>query len=234
MIVYPAIDIRDGRCVMLTQGKFDQEKVYYENPEEVAKIWEDKGAQALHIVDLDGALEGESRNLDKIRKIIGAISIPIQLGGGIRSLETIKSLIDIGVGRVIIGTKAVEDRDMLKEAVGLYGERIVVGIDAKDGHVAVAGWTKTSEIRALEFAKEIEELGVKTIIYTDIARDGMLGGPNFQAIKNMKESLSVDLIASGGISSEEDLRELRKIGLAGAIVGKALYEGRIDLTKSII
>lgn len=234
MIVYPAIDIRDGRCVMLTQGKFDQEKVYYENPEEVAKIWEDKGAQALHIVDLDGALEGESRNLDKIRKIIGAISIPIQLGGGIRSLETIKSLIDIGVGRVIIGTKAVEDRDMLKEAVGLYGERIVVGIDAKDGHVAVAGWTKTSEIRALEFAKEIEELGVKTIIYTDIARDGMLRGPNFQAIKNMKESLSVDLIASGGISSEEDLRELRKIGLAGAIVGKALYEGRIDLTKSII
>lgn len=231
MLIYPAIDIKNGKCVMLTQGKFDKEKIYYDNPEEVAKIWEEKGAKILHIVDLDGALEGESRNFETIKKIIEAVKIPIQLGGGIRSLETIKTLIDIGVNRVIIGTKAVQDEEMLKEAVEIYKEKIVVAIDAKDGYVAVDGWTKTSTVDALEFAKKIGSIGAKTIIYTDIARDGMLKGPNFEAIKKMNESVVIDVIASGGVSSEEDLKKLQEIGVAGAIVGKALYEGKIDLTK---
>lgn len=229
MIIYPAIDIKDGRCVRLTQGKFHEEKVYFQDPQEVAKLWEQKGAQVLHIVDLDGALEGRSKNLSVIEGIVEAVDIPLQLGGGIRNLEAIKALINIGVKRVILGTKAVQDKEMLKKAVELYGDRIVVSIDAKDGFVAVDGWTKTSTVKAIDFAKEIELLGVKTIVYTDIARDGMMKGPNFQAIKKLKNYVAVDIIASGGVSSLEDLETLSEIGVAGAIVGKALYEGKVDL-----
>lgn len=229
MMIYPAIDIKDGKCVRLTQGKFDKEKVYFESPPEVAKLWQEKGSKVLHIVDLDGALEGESKNLSVIKKIVEAVDIPIQLGGGIRSLETIKALIDIGISRVILGTKAIEDREMLRKAVKMYGNRIVVSIDAKDGYVALNGWTKTSEVIALDFAKELETLGVKTIVYTDIARDGMMKGPNFEAIKKMKEHVEIDVIASGGVTSLDDIIELSKIGVAGAIVGKALYEGKINL-----
>lgn len=217
---------------MLTQGKFDKEKIYSEDPVEAAKIWEQKGAKMLHIIDLDGALEGKSKNYEIIQKIIKEINIPIQLGGGIRDLETIKTLIDIGVNRVILGTKAVQDEEMLKKAVNTYKEKIVVAIDAKDGYVAVNGWTKTSTVDALQFAKKIEQLGVKTIIYTDIARDGMLKGPNFKAIKNMNDNVSIDVIASGGVSSVKDLQKLSEIGVAGAVVGKALYEGKIDLTNA--
>ena len=232
MLIYPAIDIKNGKCVMLTQGKFDKEKIYSEDPVEAAKIWEQKGAKMLHIIDLDGALEGKSKNYEIIQKIIKEINIPIQLGGGIRDLETIKTLIDIGVNRVILGTKAVQDEEMLKKAVNTYKEKIVVAIDAKDGYVAVNGWTKTSTVDALQFAKKIEQLGVKTIIYTDIARDGMLKGPNFKAIKNMNDNVSIDVIASGGVSSVKDLQKLSEIGVAGAVVGKALYEGKIDLTNA--
>ncbi len=232
MLIYPAIDIKNGKCVMLTQGKFDKEKIYSEDPVEAAKIWEQKGAKMLHIIDLDGALEGKSKNYEIIQKIIKEINIPIQLGGGIRDLETIKTLIDIGVNRVILGTKAVQDEEMLKKAINTYEEKIVVAIDAKDGYVAVNGWTKTSTVDALQFAKKIEQLGVKTIIYTDIARDGMLKGPNFKAIKNMNDNVFIDVIASGGVSSVKDLQKLSEIGVAGAIVGKALYEGKIDLTNA--
>lgn len=231
MLIYPAIDIKNGKCVMLTQGKFDEEKIYYEDPKEVAKLWQEKGAKFLHIVDLDGALEGKSKNLSIIEEIVKEINIPIQLGGGIRSLKTIKTLINIGVNRVIIGTKAIQDREMLKKAVNMYGEKIVVAIDAKSGYVAVDGWTKTSTVDALEFAKEIEGLEVKTIVYTDIEMDGMLKGPNFEAIKKMKKNVSIDIIASGGVSSVDDLQKLSEIGVAGAIVGKALYEGKIDLVN---
>ncbi|SNS63132.1 1-(5-phosphoribosyl)-5-[(5-phosphoribosylamino)methylideneamino] imidazole-4-carboxamide isomerase [Anaerovirgula multivorans] len=229
MIIYPAIDIKDGRCVRLTQGKFDEEKVYFQDPQEVAKLWEQKGAQVLHIVDLDGALEGRSKNLSVIERIVETVDIPLQLGGGIRSLEAIEALISIGVKRVILGTKAVQDKEMLKKAVELYGDRIVVSIDAKAGFVAVDGWTKTSTVKAIDFAKEIELLGVKTIVYTDIARDGMMKGPNFHAIKELKNYVAVDIIASGGVSSLEDLETLSEIGVAGVIVGKALYEGKVDL-----
>ncbi|MDI9476479.1 MAG: 1-(5-phosphoribosyl)-5-[(5-phosphoribosylamino)methylideneamino]imidazole-4-carboxamide isomerase [Natronincolaceae bacterium] len=231
MLIYPAIDIKNGKCVMLTQGRFDKEKIYYEDPKEVAKLWKQKGAKALHIVDLDGALEGKSRNLEIIREIIKETDIPVQVGGGIRNPETIKTLIDIGADKVIIGTKAVQDEQMLKQAVNAYGEKIAVAIDAKKGYIAIDGWTKTSTVDALQFAKRIEQLGVKTIIYTDVERDGMLKGPNFKTIKDMNDSVSMDVIASGGISSIDDLEKLSEIGVAGAIVGKALYEGKINLTN---
>ena len=229
MLIYPAIDIKNGKAVMLTQGKFDKETIYYEKPQEVAKMWEEKGAQILHIVDLDGAMEGESRNLPVIEAIVKAVNIPIQLGGGIRSLEAIDKLLAIGVDRVILGTKAIEDRDLLKQALADYGDKIVVAIDGKDGYVAVRGWTETSKTAVLDFAKRVEALGVKTMVYTDIGHDGMLKGPNFEGIKKMKDNLSMNIIASGGVSSREDVEKLIEIGVEGAIIGKALYEGKIDL-----
>ncbi|AKL93700.1 1-(5-phosphoribosyl)-5-[(5-phosphoribosylamino)methylideneamino] imidazole-4-carboxamide isomerase HisA [Clostridium aceticum] len=231
MIIYPAIDIKDGKCVRLTQGKFDEEKVYFENPQQVAKLWQQKGAEILHVVDLDGALEGRSKNLSVIQEIVNSVNIPVQLGGGIRSLETIKALMALGVDRVIIGTKAIQDKAMLKEAVEAYGDKIIVSIDAKDGYVAIDGWTKTSEVSAIDFASEIEKIGVATIVYTDIARDGMLKGPNFEAIQHLQSHVKVNIIASGGVSSLEDLKKLSEIGVAGAIVGKALYEGKVDLEE---
>ncbi len=230
MVIYPAIDIKNGKCVMLTQGKFDKETIYHEDPKIMAKHWQEKGARALHIIDLDGAFEGRSKNLRVIEKIAKETDIPIQVGGGIRSLEIIDTLTGLGADRVIIGTKAVQDEEMLKKAVDTYKEKIAVAIDAKDGRVAVEGWTETSGIDALQFAKKIEGIGVKTIIYTDIAKDGMLEGPNFEAIEKIDGNVSIDVIASGGISSADDLRRLSEIGVAGAIVGKALYEGKMDLT----
>ncbi|AOY75555.1 1-(5-phosphoribosyl)-5-[(5-phosphoribosylamino)methylideneamino]imidazole-4-carboxamide isomerase [Clostridium formicaceticum] len=231
MIIYPAIDIKEGKCVRLTQGKFDEEKVYFKDPQQVAKLWQQKGAKILHVVDLDGALEGRSKNLSVIEEIVKAVDIPVQLGGGIRSLQTIEELMKVGVDRVIIGTKAIQDKGMLQEAVAAYGDKIIVSIDAKDGYVAIDGWTKTSEVTALELALEIEKMGVKTIVYTDIARDGMLKGPNFEAIQHLQSHVKVDIIASGGVSSLEDLKKLSDIGVAGAIVGKALYEGKVDLEE---
>ncbi|HZK57472.1 MAG TPA: 1-(5-phosphoribosyl)-5-[(5-phosphoribosylamino)methylideneamino]imidazole-4-carboxamide isomerase [Clostridia bacterium] len=230
MLIYPAIDIKNGKCVMLTQGKFDKETVYHEDPKEMAKFWQQKGAKALHIIDLDGALEGKIKNFEIIRGIIEETDTPIQVGGGVRNLQTIGTLIDIGVDRVIIGTKAIQDEEMLKEAVDTYGEKIIVAIDAKDGFVAMDGWTETSTTDAIQFAKKVEQLGIKTIIYTDIAKDGMLEGPNFEAIKNINDSVAIDVIASGGVSSMGDLKKLSEIGVEGAIVGKALYEGKINLT----
>lgn len=231
MLIYPAIDIRDGKCVRLTQGAFDAEKIYFDNPYEVAKLWEEKGARILHIIDLDGALGGESKNLDAIQKIVETVDIPIQVGGGIRSIKAIERLMDIGVDRIILGTKALEDRDIVIEALRLYGEKVIIGIDAKDGYVAIEGWTKTSQTKALDFAKEMEALGVRTIIYTDIAKDGMLQGPNFKSTKELNDNVDIDIIASGGVASMNDLEILAQIGVAGAIVGKALYEGRIDLAQ---
>lgn len=230
-MIYPAIDIRDGKCVRLTQGDFQQEKVYFQKPAEVAKMWEAKGGKFLHIVDLDGALEGKSKNLPVIQEIVRAVNIPIQVGGGIRSLEAIENLINIGVSRVIVGTKALQDREMVKKAVETYGDKIVVAIDAKKGYVAIDGWTKASDVSALDFAVEMETIGVKTIIYTDIAKDGMLEGPNLEAMEELKNQVNMDIIASGGVSSLEDLNKLVEIGMAGAIVGKALYENRIQLEE---
>lgn len=231
MIIYPAIDIRDGKCVRLTQGDFSKEKVYFEKPEEVARMWEKKGAKILHIVDLDGALEGRSKNIHVIKKIVKNVNIPLQLGGGIRSIQAISELINIGVDRVILGTKALQDRNMVKEALDLYGDKIVIGIDAKEGYVAIDGWTRTSNVRLTDFALDMEIMGVKSIIYTDITKDGMLQGPDFAGIAQLQDRVNIDIIASGGVRSTEDVKRLCKMKVAGVIIGKALYEDKISLEE---
>lgn len=231
MIIYPAIDIRNGKCVRLTQGLADQEKVYYDSPVEAAKMWQAQGATWLHVVDLDGALGGRALNQGILRDMMNQIEIPIQIGGGIRSLTDIEVWLNLGAARVVLGTKALDDPPMVREALKRFQDQIVVSIDAKDGMVTTEGWVKTSTFKAVEFARELEEQGVKRIVYTDISRDGMLTGPNFEALGQLKEAVAVEIIASGGIASLQDLLKLKEMNLGGAIVGKALYEGRIDLKK---
>ncbi len=233
MIVYPAIDIKDGKCVRLQQGKFDAVTVYGDDPVAVAKSYEKDGAEFIHVVDLDGALKGNGANLNVIKQIVEAVSIPVQTGGGIRSLIDIKTRIDAGVARVIIGSAAVSDPDMVKEAVELYGNKIAVGIDAKDGFVATHGWEKVSSMDATELAKSMQSIGVATIIYTDIATDGMLQGPNLSAMAQMAAAVDLDVIASGGVSCAEDIAALLKTGVAGVIVGKALYAKRLTLAQAL-
>lgn len=231
MIIYPAIDIKGGKCVRLTQGLKDQEKVYYDWPQEVARLWQEKGARWLHVVDLDGAFGGRVRNYEIVKEMVTSATIPIQIGGGIRSLENIEAWLALGIKRVILGTKALEDPVMLKEALKRFSEEIVVSIDAKNGLVTTEGWVKTSSIKAVDFARKLEAQGVRRIVYTDISRDGMLSGPNFEALENLKGAVGLEIIASGGISSLKDLTALQRMGIEGAIVGKALYEGRIDLAE---
>lgn len=231
MIIYPAIDIKGGKCVRLTQGLKDQEKVYYDWPQEVARLWQEKGARWLHVVDLDGAFGGRARNYEIVKEMVTSATIPIQIGGGIRSLENIEAWLALGIKRVILGTKALEDPVMLKEALKRFSEEIVVSIDAKNGLVTTEGWVKTSSIKAVDFARKLEAQGVRRIVYTDISRDGMLSGPNFEALENLKGAVGLEIIASGGISSLKDLTALQRMGIEGAIVGKALYEGRIDLAE---
>ncbi|RBP40275.1 1-(5-phosphoribosyl)-5-[(5-phosphoribosylamino)methylideneamino]imidazole-4-carboxamide isomerase [Garciella nitratireducens] len=231
MIIIPAIDLRNGKCVRLTQGQFDQEIIYEDQPIEVAKQWEAQGAKFLHLVDLDGALIGRSQNSDIIEKIVSSITIPVQVGGGIRKIETVAKMFQVGVNRVILGTSALKKKDFLKEVLEKYEEKILVSIDAKNGYVAWKGWTEVSNVKALEFAKELEDLGVKNIIYTDIAKDGMLLGPNFKEIKILKDNLSIDIIASGGISTKEHLIKLKELDVEGAIIGKALYTGDLKLEE---
>ncbi|QZY57235.1 1-(5-phosphoribosyl)-5-[(5-phosphoribosylamino)methylideneamino]imidazole-4-carboxamide isomerase [Crassaminicella profunda] len=231
MIIFPAIDLRGGNCVRLKQGKFQDENIYSKNPVEIAKKWEEQGAKYIHVVDLDGALEGVSKNSHVIKEIIKATNIPVQLGGGIRKIKDIENVLSYGVSRVILGTSAVKIDGFVEEALKTFGEKIAVSIDAKKGYVAVDGWTKTSDIKAIDFAKKLEGLGLKTLIYTDIAKDGMLLGPNFKELKELKENINIDLIASGGISKKEDVEKLSTLGLYGAIIGKALYTGDIALEE---
>ncbi|WP_048602006.1 1-(5-phosphoribosyl)-5-[(5-phosphoribosylamino)methylideneamino]imidazole-4-carboxamide isomerase [Rubeoparvulum massiliense] len=232
MIVFPAIDIRNGKCVRLVQGDYSQEDVYG-NPVQMAMKWQEEGAKALHLVDLDGALYGTAKNIFVIKEILQLSIIPVQIGGGIRSLTQIERLLHMGTARVILGTKALLDPTFVKEAVQEFGESIAVSIDAKEGYVATNGWTKTSTILALDFAKQLEDVGVATIIYTDIAKDGMLAGPNLQGLKQIDEVVQMDVIASGGITSFHDVYELKRMGLYGAIVGKALYTGKLTLSDVI-
>ena len=236
MIIFPAIDLRKGRCVRLIRGDVRDETVYSENPVEMAKHWQSRGAQWLHVVDLDGALEGEPRNHEHIFGIVKALKIPVQVGGGIRDLETLKKLMDKGVRRVILGTSAAQDEKFLKRALEKYTDRIVVGIDAKDGYVALKGWVETSKLKAVEFARKMQALGVQTIIYTDIKKDGMLSGPNIKVCQEMVHALKIPVIASGGVTTIRDIERLRRLeskGLAGAIVGKALYSGALELKAAI-
>lgn len=229
MIIFPAIDILDGQCVRLIQGDYNQEKVYSNSPVDMAKQWEAKGAEFIHIVDLDGAKTGESINKSIIQEIAQTVKVPIQVGGGIRSIDVIENYLNSGVNRVIIGTAAINNPVFLQEAVATFKERIVVSIDARDGFVATDGWTDTSDVSALELVKKLEEIGVQTIVYTDIAKDGMLQGPNLEEQKAINEATNIDVIASGGVTTKEDIRNLRQLNLYGAIVGKALYDGKLTL-----
>lgn len=234
MIVIPAIDLKDGKCVRLLQGKKDEVTVYSDNPAEMAKQWVDMGAKLLHVVDLDGAFSGEQKNIEKIREIRKAIQIPMQLGGGIRNIARIGQLADIGVDRMILGTSAAKDPDMVAKACEKFEGRVLVGIDAKDGKVAVKGWVEVTELDAIKFAKDMESAGAAGIIYTDISRDGMMTGPNIDAMAKMVKSVKIPVIASGGVSKLKDVDNLMQIkDLWGVITGKALYSGAMDLKSAI-
>ena len=233
MRIYPAIDIIDGACVRLVQGDYSQKTKFADDPCEIAMRWQNEGGEFIHIVDLDGARNGEMPNFDLIVRIADKLNIPIEVGGGVRNMDCVEKYLDNGVNRVIIGTSALSNPDFVKEAVSKYGERIVVGIDAKDGMVAVNGWEEVSTTSAIDLAKQMEKIGVKTIIYTDIATDGMLKGPNVQAMKEMTEAVSIDVVASGGVSSAEDIARLKDTGVEGAIVGKALYTDALCLKDAI-
>ncbi len=236
MLILPAIDILDGMCVRLTQGDFKKELKYSYYPDETATELEEAGAEFLHVVDLDGAKTGTLANIFVIKRIIDSVNIPIEVGGGIRQMSDIENLLDIGINRVILGSAAVENPAFVKEAAENFGDSIVVGIDAREGIVAVHGWCDSGKMDAKDLAARMGDYGVSTIIYTDIARDGMLGGVNVDRIAEIAQSSGVDVIASGGVSSVEDIRKLRareEDGIVGAIIGKALYEGVIDFKDAL-
>lgn len=236
MIVFPAIDIRKGKCVRLTEGRFDKETIFGDNPEEMAKKWASLGAEFLHVVDLDGALAGKSVNLSAIEAIVKSVDIPVQLGGGIRTLENIEELLSLGVSRVILGSVAVKNPNLVREACKKYGDRIVVGIDARDGIVAVEGWGVSGGVEADTLAKQMAEVGVKRIIYTDISRDGMLNGVNIKATARLAKLSNIAVIASGGVSSIEDIKAVKVVessGVEGVIVGKAIYTDSLDLREAL-
>ena len=234
MQLYPAIDMKNGQCVRLRHGAFKDITIYSDAPEKVAAHWQEKGASFLHLVDLDGALAGYSVNEEVIRRIADTVSIPIEIGGGIRSKEAVDRMLDLGVRRVIIGTKAAEHPEFLRDMVRTFGEEaIVAGVDAKDGMVAVEGWEKVSSLTASDLCLTMKEFGVRHIVYTDISRDGMLSGPNVEATRKLTEETGLDIIASGGVSCMEDLKCLHEAGIRGAIIGKALYENRIDLAEAV-
>lgn len=236
MIVIPAIDLKEGKCVRLEQGLMEKDTVFNDNPGAQARAWQDQGAELLHIVDLDGAFAGKPKNKGAIENILKAITIPSQLGGGIRDLATIEAYLTLGLSRVIIGTAAQRNPELVRDACAMFPGRIVVGIDAKNGMVAVQGWAEVTGITAVELARKFEDFGVSAIIYTDIARDGMLMGPNLEATKSLAESVTIPIIASGGVSSLKDIENLMAIeysGISGVITGKAVYTGAIKLSEAI-
>jgi phosphoribosylformimino-5-aminoimidazole carboxamide ribotide isomerase len=236
MLVIPAIDLKEGKCVRLEQGLMDKDTVFNDNPAAQARAWQDQGAEMLHIVDLDGAFAGEPKNRAAIEAIVKAITIPSQLGGGIRDIKTIEAYLALGLSRVIIGTAAQRNPELVKEACTRFPGQIVVGIDAKNGMVAVQGWAEVTDITAVDLARKFEDCGVAAIIYTDISRDGMLQGPNLEATKALAEAVSIPVIASGGVSSLKDIENLMAIeasGITGVITGKAVYTGAIKLAEAV-
>lgn len=236
MIVIPAIDLKEGKCVRLEQGLMEKDTVFSDNPGAQAYEWENQGAELLHIVDLDGAFAGQPKNREAIEAILKAINIPAQLGGGIRDLVTIEAYLSLGLSRVIIGTAAQRNPELVREACAKFPGRIVVGIDAKNGMVAVQGWAELTDITAVDLARKFEDFGIAALIYTDIARDGMLQGPNLEATRALAEAVSIPVIASGGVSSLRDIENLMAIesyGVSGVITGKAVYTGAIRLNEAI-
>ncbi len=235
MRLYPAIDIKGGKCVRLRQGNFDDVTVYGEDPLVAATEWKNQGAQYLHVIDLDGARTGESPNIGIIRSIAHETGLPVQTGGGIRSIESISARLDAGVERVIIGTRAVNEPEFVAEAIRRFGAgHIVVGLDGHEEYAATAGWEEDSGKTILDLARSFDAMGVRTIIYTDISRDGMLTGPNIMYTEQLVNETGLDIIASGGIGSPFDLERLEEIGVEGAVLGKSLYEGKIDLRTEIL
>jgi len=236
MIVIPAIDLKNGQCVRLEQGLMDKDTVFNDNPGAQAAEWQRQGGELLHIVDLDGAFAGEPRNRSAIETIVSSVTIPTQLGGGIRDIATVEAYLSLGIGRVIIGTAAQRNPEFVKEACEKFPGKIVVGIDAKNGMVAVQGWAEVTGTTAVELAKKLEGYGVSAIIYTDISRDGMMQGPNLQATRALAEAIKIPVIASGGLSSLKDIENLMTIeqyGVTGVITGKAIYSGAIKLSEAI-
>ena len=233
MIILPAIDIQGGQCVRLYQGDFERVTIYDADPVQAAQRWQAAGAGWLHVVDLDGAVAGHPANIKTVAQIPAATPLRIELGGGIRTLAHIKQVLDLGIERVILGTVALTDRALLEEALARWGESIVVGLDARNGLVAISGWRETTQVRATSLAAELYALGVQRFIYTDIARDGALQGPNLNALRELQHAVPCSLIASGGIRSLEDLHSLAALGVEGTIVGKALYTGDVDLAVAI-
>lgn len=233
MNIFPAIDILGGCAVRLFKGDYDQMTIYSTQPAEIAKDFEAAGARFIHLVDLEGAKSGTTPNIETIKQIRTESSLFIEVGGGIRSMEVIRTYLDAGVNRVILGTAAVNDPDFLKEAVVTYGEKIAVGVDIKDGFVAIKGWTEKSDHDGMEFCRKMQELGVKTIICTDISKDGAMKGTNRELYRQLSEQLHIDIIASGGVSSIDDVKALADMNLYGAIIGKAYYTGAIDLRKAL-
>ncbi len=235
MIVFPAIDLKDGRCVRLRQGDLTQETVYSDDPAAMARQWESGGAGWLHVVDLNGAVDGLPRNAEQIQAIVRAVSIPVQVGGGIRTLETVRHYLGMGVQRVVLGTAALRDRSLLEKATRDIPGQVLVGIDARQGKVAIRGWTDVSETSATALLGTLADFALAGVIYTDIARDGMLGGPNLAALREVAAVSALPIIASGGVTSVEDIAALRQLGprIAGVIIGKALYDGKLDLRAAL-
>ena len=231
MEVIPAVDIKDGKCVRLTQGDYNKEKIYNNSPLSAAKYWIKNGAKSLHLVDLNGAKDGKTVNFEKISEIAKNVDIPIQLGGGIRNFNDMKKYFELGIDKLIVSTIALENKKLLKKALAEFGsDKIIVSLDIKEGEIAVKGWLETAKLKPEDFLEKLIDLGVKNIIFTDISSDGMLAGPDLEMIKKLNRE-EIELTAAGGISSKQDLNELKKAGIKKAVVGKALYEGKIKLAK---
>ena len=233
MEVWPAIDLRGGNCVRLLQGDYSRETVFGRDPAAMARRWASEGARCLHLVDLDGARDGRSVNRDAIAAIVGAVDIPCELGGGIRDEETIEQMLELGLARLVIGTRALKAPAWFREMCRKFPGRLAVGIDARDGRVATDGWLATSEVSATELAREISREPIAAIIYTDIARDGMMAGPNFAAMEEMKRAVDIPVVASGGVTAADDVRRLAELGLDGCIIGRTLYEGKLTLSAAL-
>lgn len=233
MEIWPAIDMRGGQCVRLQQGDYSKETVFGANPAEMASRWFSEGAQFLHLVDLDGAKDGFPTNLPSVKAILKAVSIPCELGGGIRNEQTIQELLNVGLTRAVIGTLAIKKPDWFAEMARKFPGKLVLGIDARNGWVATDGWLETSQTSAIELAQKYASLPLAAIVYTDIATDGMLKGPNVDAMGKMQTALDIPVVASGGVTTAEDVAQLKAVGMAGAIIGRSLYEGRITIAQAL-
>jgi len=236
MLIIPAIDLREGKCVRLVEGQLDQETIYSNDPVAMAAHWQTKGAQMLHVVDLDGAFAGSPKNLDVIKEILSVLTIPVQVGGGIRNMQSVELLLELGAARVILGTSAILKPELVSEACSRYGAAILVGIDGRNGQVAIEGWGVTVEKGTIELAAEMKALGINRVVFTDIRRDGTLRGPNFEAIRELAIATGLKVVASGGVSTPDDLLTLKKLepyGVDSVIMGKALYAGTVTISEAL-